>query len=407
MINNNTSISIKYLVILIFIITSIVTHYGLIVAENNLKCDRYWVNALNGLIMRSSPDQNNNAITVIPYNSEICVISKKNFNRKITLKSGEEGKWVKILFYNKKGWVFNTYISKNKIGDNENLQSQLVDMSLKKQNNISQFNINKLKMIEATKYICNKEWEKTSSEKKMFIIYFDKFQQITSRTDFTAPYGDGTEGPSYKRNFIYKYDEYGKLIKSYDSEFGGVSKKYFYNNNILNKIIVNKEIVRPYEYIQKPKLSYDSIDYERSVDEYIKKNHIFNDIKYAIKTKSDSLYSHSFYFNNTNNLVLELGAGLEVHAIKYDKNNRTVEELNYDAGDGVYCYVSKHKYVNDKLIQTNGINCDKDFKNVTTYEYKKSLLLNRRTTFYKYDKNIKKWVWYSNNILYYNYTFYD
>ncbi|MDH5718720.1 MAG: SH3 domain-containing protein [Spirochaetia bacterium] len=73
--------------------------------EKNAK--NMFINAENGLILRTSPSLKGEKITVIPDKMKIFVLEEKTKNINI---SGKEGKWTKVLYNNTEGWVFGGFL---------------------------------------------------------------------------------------------------------------------------------------------------------------------------------------------------------------------------------------------------------------------------------------------------------
>jgi hypothetical protein len=68
-----------------------------------------WINAQTGLRMRESPDLNAKVIVTIPYGNEVKLSEEQGEEIEI---SGTAGKWSKIKWMEKEGWVFGGFLSK-------------------------------------------------------------------------------------------------------------------------------------------------------------------------------------------------------------------------------------------------------------------------------------------------------
>jgi hypothetical protein len=71
-----------------------------------------WISADVGLRMRSEPDLSSKTICVIPYTEKVLV--KNEIGDEITL-SGKTGKWCRVAWKNKEGWVFGGFLAERPI----------------------------------------------------------------------------------------------------------------------------------------------------------------------------------------------------------------------------------------------------------------------------------------------------
>lgn len=68
------------------------------------------VNAQGGLRMRETSDTSGKVISIIPDKSEVSVIETTGSEIEI---SGKKGKWTKVSFENKEGWIFGGFLIQN------------------------------------------------------------------------------------------------------------------------------------------------------------------------------------------------------------------------------------------------------------------------------------------------------
>gem|GEM_PF-4347819 len=68
-----------------------------------------WVTAEPGLRMRMSPDLKAKRICTIPYAEEVILLEEKG---EVIVISGEKGKWSKVKWEGKTGWVFGGFLNK-------------------------------------------------------------------------------------------------------------------------------------------------------------------------------------------------------------------------------------------------------------------------------------------------------
>ncbi len=73
--------------------------------------DSRWVTAESGLRMRENPDLNAGTIVTIPYNEEVILLEEKGDAIVI---SGATGKWSRVKWKDKTGWVFGGFLGKSK-----------------------------------------------------------------------------------------------------------------------------------------------------------------------------------------------------------------------------------------------------------------------------------------------------
>jgi len=85
---------------LFFIISSAIT------APENLR----YAGAKAGLVMRETPDTAGKKITLIPLDEEVTLLEEKNDT--VTI-AGKTGKWSKITWKDKTGWVFGGFLKKD------------------------------------------------------------------------------------------------------------------------------------------------------------------------------------------------------------------------------------------------------------------------------------------------------
>lgn len=66
-----------------------------------------WIAAIHGLRMRSESNVNSKRLTTIPFGTEVTVTES---DEKIETIDGVDGKWKKIAYNGKEGWVFDAYL---------------------------------------------------------------------------------------------------------------------------------------------------------------------------------------------------------------------------------------------------------------------------------------------------------
>jgi formylglycine-generating enzyme required for sulfatase activity len=76
--------------------------------QNSKTLIEYYVNDKQGLYLRSKPGQDNPTMDLLPYGTKIIVLQKTNNKEKIL---GNEGNWVYVQKDQKKGYVFDYYLS--------------------------------------------------------------------------------------------------------------------------------------------------------------------------------------------------------------------------------------------------------------------------------------------------------
>ncbi len=93
----------------IILIISITGFYFLIFPQTVISADSdyYYVSSKNGLWIRETPENTGIPIQLLPYNTKVNVIEKKNEEVKI---SGVIGKWMKVEVNDKTGWVFGGFL---------------------------------------------------------------------------------------------------------------------------------------------------------------------------------------------------------------------------------------------------------------------------------------------------------
>jgi len=92
----------------------------------------YYVWAKSGLSFRNSPDKNANKLTVIPYGSEIALISYSSETYTVTEFNGFQytTNWAKVSYNNQIGYAFSGYLSvikPPKISENYSIEDYLND----------------------------------------------------------------------------------------------------------------------------------------------------------------------------------------------------------------------------------------------------------------------------------------
>ena len=91
--------------ILLFVISSFV---DLNLYSKDFLPEKMWVDAKEGLNLRTKPDINSKKITVIPFTSEVRILEISNASQTIDRYSSY---WFKIKWKNKQGWVFGGYLT--------------------------------------------------------------------------------------------------------------------------------------------------------------------------------------------------------------------------------------------------------------------------------------------------------
>jgi uncharacterized protein YraI len=71
-----------------------------------------WIIAASGLRMRKGPGSEYDCISLIPYAQKVLLIEE---GKDSDIIDGVEGKWCKVRWDNKEGWVFSAYLTKEKI----------------------------------------------------------------------------------------------------------------------------------------------------------------------------------------------------------------------------------------------------------------------------------------------------
>lgn len=75
------------------------------------KTDQLYVTAAGGLNMRNAPSAAAQVVVLIPENAEVTVLERAEDEVEI---SGRRGKWTKVRFGSKQGWVFGGFLSGNR-----------------------------------------------------------------------------------------------------------------------------------------------------------------------------------------------------------------------------------------------------------------------------------------------------
>ncbi|MCP4136514.1 MAG: SH3 domain-containing protein [bacterium] len=78
---------------------------------NTVKIKQLYINAKDGLRMRNNPDVTGTKTGLIPFGTKVEVTEEKS--DEITL-AGAKGKWSKIKWNKKTGWVFGGFLQENK-----------------------------------------------------------------------------------------------------------------------------------------------------------------------------------------------------------------------------------------------------------------------------------------------------
>lgn len=89
-------------------ITLIITLAAAVYAES---FESRYVDTKSGLRMRETPDLNGKAAGLIPDGTEVLLIDETGNNIEI---SGKQGRWTKIKWSDKTGWVFGGFLSKER-----------------------------------------------------------------------------------------------------------------------------------------------------------------------------------------------------------------------------------------------------------------------------------------------------
>lgn len=79
--------------------------------DSNNKNNIGYINAPSGLRMRNTPSLEGDLVAKIPFNEEVEIISEDN--NEIVI-GGKTGKWVRVVWRNKSGWVFDAYLNSKK-----------------------------------------------------------------------------------------------------------------------------------------------------------------------------------------------------------------------------------------------------------------------------------------------------
>jgi hypothetical protein len=77
-----------------------------------------WITAQPGLRMRKSPNLKSEKICTIPYGEKVIILDEKNEIIKI---ADVNGKWTKVKWNDKVGWVFGGFLSETDINNKEKL----------------------------------------------------------------------------------------------------------------------------------------------------------------------------------------------------------------------------------------------------------------------------------------------
>lgn len=120
----------KFIHVLLFVVFA-----NTLVYSSNL----LYVIASPSLILRKTPDLLGKSIIYIPFNSEVKIIEEK---KEETIINNLKGKWAKIDYNDKQGWVFNPYLSS--IPLNKKVWKKVFDIHKKAQNINSNEDVNRL-----------------------------------------------------------------------------------------------------------------------------------------------------------------------------------------------------------------------------------------------------------------------
>ena len=93
-------------IITLFFIIAIIIHSPMGCKKAHVVRDRYVV-SLNGIIVKSEPNEASNTITSIPFGMKVK--STKSIGEECTI-ANEKGKWEYIEYNDKKGWVFGGFL---------------------------------------------------------------------------------------------------------------------------------------------------------------------------------------------------------------------------------------------------------------------------------------------------------
>jgi hypothetical protein len=104
----------KLVLIIFFIVVFFTSNYIYGKDENQIR----YVNSENGLRLRLDGNNSGKILDTIPFGSKVEIIEEKDKEEVI---NNTKGKWCKVKWQNKSGWVFNAYLSENIIKKTINL----------------------------------------------------------------------------------------------------------------------------------------------------------------------------------------------------------------------------------------------------------------------------------------------
>ena len=88
----------------------ILTIFMIFIISNIFSAEYKWISAEAGLRFRSEPNLKSDTLSLIPYNSQVEIISGSKNKEKI---GNIEDYWYNILWNSQKGWVFGGFLSNN------------------------------------------------------------------------------------------------------------------------------------------------------------------------------------------------------------------------------------------------------------------------------------------------------
>jgi len=123
------------------------------------------VTAVKGLRMRQAPGSSGKVVTLIPFKETVTLLEEKDDSIDI---AGKTGKWTRVTWKGKTGWVFGGFLDKVTYGD----------IPPEAEKEIMAHNID-IKEIYNKKFICNNPPESLTQVPAYLIIYKNRKIEIT------------------------------------------------------------------------------------------------------------------------------------------------------------------------------------------------------------------------------------
>ncbi|EDP72650.1 hypothetical protein FBALC1_16152 [Flavobacteriales bacterium ALC-1] len=174
-----------------------------------------YVSAESGLSLRDQPDVNGKMLTKLSYGEAIGVLEETDKNL-VILDGGEKisGKWVKVETRNHIGYVFNGYLSPNKIARTIRLKLDKLNVEIKNVTTSDYKRSHNLKDIDST--IINVD-KSDSAEGKNIVLIENDYKHVSIFQRYENSFSFMSSDPNCKSNEPRQFNTEWKPLKQLKS----------------------------------------------------------------------------------------------------------------------------------------------------------------------------------------------